>query len=69
MKALFEPICWSNNGDMRLADEDKEYLYVGVTWDVYRLIQGMCRRGRKGRVYQMLESYKMNEDQREVVEI
>ena len=67
MISIFEPVAWSSNGDMRLADGDKEYLYVGVTKDVYRLIQRMCRLGRKGQVYQMLDSYKMNEDQREVL--
>jgi hypothetical protein len=68
MSDIFEPVAWSSNGDMRLADGDKEYLYVGVTKDIYRLVQRMCRQGRKGEVYQMLKTYKMNDEQREVLE-
>ena len=62
--SIFEPVSWNSDGEMRLADGINEYLYVGVTWDTYVKTLRLCRKGLRGRVYNMLRSYACNQEER-----
>ncbi len=55
---MFEPVTWNSYGEMTLIDGVHEYGYIGVTRDIYDLVRLLCRQGRKGEVYQMLDGFR-----------